>query len=97
MRRQQRSQSLPQPTPVADCRTIVRLSHISCRFFCYNRGVNETGGQNAAVAGLHFLRALQVRNRRFWYEQAGMKISGCNGFIITSTWRLAQSANPARM
>ena len=36
--------------------------------------MNETGGQNGAVAALPFLQALQLHCRRFWYEQAGMKI-----------------------
>ena len=71
------------------------LLHISCRFCCYNRGMNETGGQNAAVAGLHFLQALHLHCRRFWYERAGMKISVCNGFITTRTEKLRQNTNPA--
>ena len=36
--------------------------------------MNEAGGQNEAFAALPFLQALQVHCRRFWYEQAGMKI-----------------------
>ena len=53
---------------------IVRLSHISCRFFRYNGGMNESGEQVKMGASVHFLQALQVRHRCFWYEQAGMKI-----------------------
>ena len=36
--------------------------------------MNESGKHVKTGASPHFLQALQVRNRCFWYAQAGMKI-----------------------
>ena len=41
-----------------------------CRIFCYNGEMNRTGRQGEIGAGLHFLQALQLHCRGFWYERA---------------------------